>query len=283
MGYYLILIQFFFALIALFLFWKSIEYFVGMWRYKKFKSMPLPTTYKQILLSLPHYLQLPGDLREKLHTRILLFIDQKEFIGAKMEITEEIKVIIAFYASLVRLGFDPYEHDRVATIIVYPKDFIVDHSHNEQGIHHQQHAILEGQSANGTVVLSWQDIKHDIYKHSKENVIIHEFAHELDFEDGMPDGTPELDTSSDYQRYTAAFSNAFLILTKQIKRNLITKQTSFLGAYALENEAEFFAVCSERFFMAPQTLNELFPSIYEELKNFYKLDTLTLFKDLQKF
>jgi hypothetical protein len=281
MAYYLLLIQFFFALIALFLFWKSVAYFIGMWRYKKFKNMPLPQNYKEILLSLPHYLQLTGDLREKIATRILLFIDQKEFIGAGMEITEEIKVTIAFYASLVRLGFGPDAHDQVATIIVYPKDFIVDHSRNEGGIHHQHRAILEGQSANGTVVLSWQDIKHTLSKESRENVIIHEFAHELDFEDGMPDGTPELDSSSDYPRYTAAFSNAFIILTKQVKRNHITKQAAFLGTYALENEAEFFAVCSERFFMAPQRLQALFPAIYEELKDFYRLDTLVLFKDLE--
>jgi Mlc titration factor MtfA (ptsG expression regulator) len=279
MSYYLVLIQFFFALIALFLFWKSIEYFVGIWRYKKFKSMPLPPAYKKILLSLPHYVLLTGDLRRKVETRILLFIDQKEFIGAGIKITDEIKVTIAFYASLVRLGFELDEHDQVATIIVYPRDFIVDHNRNEGGIHHQQRAILEGQSANGTVVLSWQDIEHNISKQSRECVIIHEFAHELDFEDGMPDGTPELDSASAYPRYEAAFSNAFIILTKQVKRNLITKQAAFLGTYALENEAEFFAVCSERFFMAPQMLQELFPAIYEELKAFYRLDTLTLFNE----
>jgi len=278
MAYYLLLIQFFLALIALFLFWKSIEYFVGMWRYKKFKTMPLPPVYKQILLSLPHYLDLPGDLREKIHARILLFIDQKEFVGAQMEITEEVKVIIAFYASLVRLGFALDEHDKVATIIVYPKDFIVDRSSTQNGIHTDRSSLLAGESANRTVVLSWQDIRHHIVSGSKENVIIHEFAHELDLEDGMPDGTPELATFSAYPRYAQAFSNAFIILTKQVKRNLITKQAAFLGSYALENEAEFFAVCSERFFMEPHTLKSLFPDIYEELRRFYRLDTALLFK-----
>lgn len=278
MAYYLILIQFFFALIALFLFWKSIEFAVGMWRYKKFKNMPLPQSYREILLSLPHYLDLPGDLREKIHIRILLFIDQKEFVGAQMEITDEIKVIIAFYASLVRLGFELDEHDKVATIIVYPEDFIVDRSSTHNGIHTNRSSLLSGESANRTVVLSWQDIRHHIVSGSKENVIIHEFAHELDFEDGMPDGTPELSNYADYPRYAQAFSNAFIILTKQVKRNLITKQTAFLGTYALENEAEFFAVCSERFFMAPHPLKELFPAIYEELKKFYRTDTVELFR-----
>ena len=278
MSYYLVLIQFFFALVALFLFWKSIEYFIGMWRYKKFKNMPLPPAYKQILLSLPHYLYLSGDLREKIHTRILLFIDQKEFIGAKIKITEEIKVVIAFYASLVRLGFDLDEHDKVATIIVYPEDFVVGQSYTYNGIHTDKSSLLAGESANRTVVISWQDIKHNITSESKENVIIHEFAHELDLEDGMPDGTPELDTFEAYPRYAQAFSNAFIILTKQVKRNLITKQAAFLGTYALQNEAEFFAVCSERFFMAPQTLQSLLPDIYEELRRFYRLDTALLFK-----
>ncbi|MDM5271704.1 zinc-dependent peptidase [Sulfurovum sp. zt1-1] len=277
MSYYLVLIQFFFALVALFLFWKSVEYFIGMWRYKKFKNMPLPPTYKQILLSLPHYLYLPGDLREKIHTRILLFIDQKEFVGVKMKITDEIKVVIAFYASLVRLGFDLDEHDTVATIIIYPKDFIVDQSYTHNGIHANKTSLLAGESANRMVVISWQYIQHHISSESKENVIIHEFAHELDLEDGMPDGTPELDTFASYPRYAQAFSNAFIILTKQVKRNLITKQAAFLGTYALENEAEFFAVCSERFFMAPHSLKRFFPDIYEELRNFYRLDTDLLF------
>lgn len=276
MEYYLLLIQFFFALIALFLFWKSIHYFMQMWRYKQLKSMPLPPSYKETLLSLPHYLQLPGDLREKINTRILFFIDQKEFIGADMEISEEMKVIIAFYASLVRLGFELHEHDKVKTIIVYPEHFIVDTSEYHEGIHREKASLLAGQSANGTVVLSWQDIQQNISKKSKENVIIHEFAHELDLEDGMPDGTPELEASA-YPRYAAAFSNAFIILTKQTERNLFTSQASFLGTYALENEAEFFAVCSERFFMAPQVIRELFPEIYEELKSFYRLDTALLF------
>ena len=277
MEYYLILIQFFFALIALFLFWKSIQYFRQMWRYKQLSSKPFPPHYKEILLTLPHYIELPGDLREKIHFRILFFIDQKEFVGSQIKVTEQMKVIIAFYASLVRLGFSLDEHDKVATIIVYPNEFIVDDSHTYEGIHHQKESILEGQSANGTVVLSWEHILQDIKEKSKENVIIHEFAHELDFEDGLPDGTPELEPSA-YPRYAAAFSNAFIIMTKQVKRNLITKQSTFLGNYALTNEAEFFAVCSERFFMAPDTMKALFPNIYEELRKFYRLDTATLFE-----
>ena len=106
-----------------------------------------------------------------------------------MNMNDEIKVIIAFYACLMRLEFELGEKDHVSTIIVYPEHFIVNNGHTSGGIYHDETSILEGQSANGTVVISWQDIKQVITQRQKENVIIHEFAHELDFEDGFADGT----------------------------------------------------------------------------------------------
>ena len=50
----------------------------------------------------------------------------------------------------------------------------------------------------------------------------------------------------------------------------------------LLDEAEFFAVCSERFFQAPKTLKSYFPDIYEALKDFYRLDTAVMFKELSE-
>ena len=198
-----------------------------------------------------------------------------------MTINDEIKVIIAFYASLMRLGFDLNDKDHVSTVIVYPKHFIVNETHSSGGIHHSERSILEGQSANGTVVISWQDIKYDIAQQEKNNVIIHEFAHELDFEDGFADGTPVLE-GSDYRRWSEVFSNAFDTLRVQISKGKHSDKVSLLGTYALKNEAEFFAVCSERFFETPKVFKAYFPDIYQELKRFYKLDTEALFKDLQE-
>ena len=154
MNYYLLLIQLLFALVGLFLFWQSVAYFLNMWQYKKFKAMPFPKTYENILQNIHPYRTLPPEPKEKLHLLILLFIDQKEFIGVKMNINDEIKVIIAFYACLMRLGFELGEKDHVSTIIVYPEHFIVNNSHTSGGIYHDEISILEGQSANGTVVIS---------------------------------------------------------------------------------------------------------------------------------
>ena len=207
---------------------------------------------------------------------ILLFIDEKKFVGAKMTIEDNVKVIISFYASLMRLGFELGEKDAVSTIIVYPEHFIVDESYTVDGIHRHNASVLEGQSTNGTVIISWQDIEEDIKARKTENVIIHEFAHELDFEDGIADGTPLLEYSN-YQRWSDVFSKAFTTLKDLEDADKTSEGLEFLGNYALTNEAEFFAVCSERFFEAPNTLKTYFPHLYEELKRFYRLDSKKLF------
>lgn len=239
--------------------------------------MPFPASYKTILQEIHQYRGITAKYKEKLHFLILLFIDQKEFVGAKsMAITDEIKVIIAFYACMMRLGFEVREKDHVSTVIVYPEHFIVDDSHMRDGIHHTRTSVLEGQSANGTVVISWQDIETTIADPGKDNVIIHEFAHELDFEDGLPDGTPLLE-SSNYKRWSEVFSKAFDTLHQDALVHKESEELRLLGNYALTNEAEFFAVCSERFFETPEAFKKYFPHVHEELKRFYRLDTEGLY------
>jgi Mlc titration factor MtfA (ptsG expression regulator) len=269
MNYYLLLIALLFILLALFLFWKGLQYFLRMQLYKKLKTTAWPEPYEKILKNIPQYHILPTEDRKKIHLLILLFLDQKEFVFVRMSKSDEIKVIISFYACLMRLGFDLGEKDNVSTVIVYPEHFIIHETHSSGGITHNETSILEGQSANGTVVLSWQDIQHDIAEKGKENVIIHEFAHELDFEDGLAGGTPVLENSR-YKIWSEVFSKAFDTLKDQFNNGEVSERSVLLGSYALKNEAEFFAVCSVRFFQTPQAFKTNFPELYQELTLFYR-------------
>ncbi len=260
MDYYLLLIFFLLALLVVYGLWISFDYFSRHRLYKKLKSTTFPREYEKIIEDIHQYKKLTNSFKKKLHVLILFFIEKKEFIGAKMEIDDEVRVTIAFYASLMKLGFKLDEKDFVTTIIVYPRHFIADER------------VLLGQSSNGTVVLSWQDIKNE----RDENVIIHEFAHELDFQDGFADGVPVL-ARKNYRRWSEVFSYEFNNLRAFIdKEGEFPKKYQFLGTYAGTNEAEFFAVCSERFFEMPNELFENFPDVYEELKLFYKFDMLNL-------
>lgn len=277
MNYHMILLQVVFTLVGLILLWQAIGYIRRMWQYSKFKSMPFPKSYETILQNLYQYKLLSPIHQKKLHLLILIFIHDKEFIGVKITINDEIKVIIAFYACLMRLGFNLGERDNVRTVIVYPKHFIVNETYSSGGIEHNETTVLEGQSANGTVVISWQDIKYTIAQQEKDNVIIHEFAHELDFEDGLADGTPVLEPSS-YSKWSEVFSQTFDALQEQMAKGEPSESITLLGTYALTNEAEFFAVCSECFFEIPSEFKKYFPNIYQELQHFYRLDTEVLFK-----
>lgn len=67
---------------------------------------PLPESRRKILeQDVPHYSLLPGDLRETLHQRMTIFLDEKHIEGcAGLKMTEKIEVVIAAYASLLILG-----------------------------------------------------------------------------------------------------------------------------------------------------------------------------------
>ena len=79
--------------------------------------------------------------------------------------------------------------------------------------------------------------------------------------------------SSNYKRWSDVFSQAFTTLRDLAERQKSSEGLTLLGDYALTNETEFFAVCSERFFETPKALKKHFPDVYEELKRFYRLDT----------
>jgi len=182
--YYLFLIQFLLAILSLFLFWQAIGYFRKIRLLKKIQKTPLPDTYRKILEKLPHYRALPEDLKRKLHRSILYFISTKEFIPVQLTLTEEMKVTIAFYACLMHLNLQEECYETLHTIIIYPNDLITQQTRSNGGIFTKKEFLLEGQSAGGTVVIAWNEAKREALHPGRHNVIIHELAHELDFEEG---------------------------------------------------------------------------------------------------
>ena len=100
------------------------------------------------------------------------------------------------------------------------------------------------------------------------NVVLHEFAHQLDQEDGAADGAPILERRSRYTTWARVLSKEYEIL----QRNKRKRRRSVLNKYGATNPAEFFAVATETFFEKPQQMAKKHPELYEELKNYYKLD-----------
>ncbi len=272
--YYLKLIGFFLLLILFIVIWMVYRW----WKRKKLldqiSQTPFPGQYKEVLQKIPHYGRLPEEDKREIEHSIRLFIGTKEFIGNKMEITDEIRVTIAFYACLLVLHSSVGNcYESLKTIIVYPHAMITEQIRGSGGIYSKEEMVLSGQSANDTVVISWHDAKKEAYHLRHENVVIHEFAHEIDFMEGWADGIPPLELSR-YDEWSRVMYSEFQKLGNVSMKNRDWGKYKLLGSYAATNEAEFFAVLTERFFESPKSLRHHFPDLYKELKEFYKIDPI---------
>jgi Mlc titration factor MtfA (ptsG expression regulator) len=270
--YYLSLILFFLFLGVLV--W-SIQLYLSYKKRRMLKEidrMPFPETYRKILNKIPHYRSLSPMDREKMERSILRFVHLKHFLGVKMEVTDEMKVVTAFYACLLLLHIETENcYDNLKRVIFYPSPVIIDSVRNNGGIFTKEDFVIDGQSANDTVVLVWHDARKEAYHLRHDNVIIHEFAHEIDYMDGEVDGVPPLEKSR-YHEWTQVLYRDFKKLNDTLINERDWGKYKLLGSYAATNEAEFFAVVTERFFESPHSLKRHFPELYAELKSFYGVD-----------
>jgi len=245
---------------------------------QELQKMPFKEEYREILLRIPHYKHLSSSDREKIEHSIMHFAYTKEFMGVNLEITHEMKIIIAFYACLLLLHIETHNcYESLHTIIVYPTAVLSNHESYVNGIYSKEKLLISGQSSNDTVIIIWDEAKREVFHPRHENVIVHEFAHEIDFMDGEIDGVPPIEKSK-YSEWAHTVFKDFDTLQKISLKDRDWGKYTFIGSYAATNEAEFFAVISERFFESPHSLKKKFPELYEELKSFYKIDTLTLIK-----
>jgi Mlc titration factor MtfA (ptsG expression regulator) len=246
---------------------------------QKLQNMPFDDKYRKFLLKTPHYKNLDEQDREKIEKSIILFIYTKEFVGVGIEATDEIKVIIAFYACLLLLHLDTEScYENLQTIIIYPVSVVTDKISSSGGVYTKEKFVLDGQSANNTVVITWHDAKKEAYHLRHDNVIIHEFAHEIDFMDGEIDGIPPIEKSK-YNEWTNILFKDYKKLNEIAMKNREWGKYKLLGSYAATNEAEFFAVATERFFETPKSLKKSFPQLYNELESYYNIDTIRLIED----
>jgi Mlc titration factor MtfA (ptsG expression regulator) len=273
MAYYQNLLLFFGLLWALIMFvWLYSEY-KRKKLLEKIATMPFPENYRIFLTRLSHYEKLTSEEKRDIHRSILRFMYTKTFVGAKnLEITDEMKVLIAFHACLLLLHIETENcYNNLKTIIVYDHPVMIDKVQNNGGIFSKEQFLISGQSANDTVIIIWNEARHEIYHPRHDNVILHEFAHEIDFMDGEIDGIPPMERAR-YHEWTSVFYKEFNRLSDIVRKNRDWGKYKLIGEYAATNEAEFFAVMTERFYESPQSLKKHFPDLYDELKAFYHID-----------
>ncbi|MBN2162076.1 MAG: zinc-dependent peptidase [Pontiellaceae bacterium] len=219
--------------------------------------------------NLPMFEHLTGEQRTRLYGMMHLFLARKKFEGCGgQEITEEIKVTIAAQACLLLIGHKTKAYPRLKTILVYPHAY----QSGQKGLFggdNGQSARLGESWNSGVVVLAWDSVlggaRNILDGH---NVTLHEFAHQLDQEDGAADGAPILAQRTAYVDWARVFRQEYTELVDKTRRG----RKSTLDRYGATNPAEFFAVATETFFEKPHQLKSRHPELYAELQDYYRLD-----------
>lgn len=238
-------------------------------RREKLRKQPFPPAWLEIIeKNVPIYNRLPEADRKELQGHILVFLAEKNFEGCGgLELTDDIKVTIAAQACILLLHRETDYYPGLYSILVYPGAFISKGNVEiAPGHYGETRQVLLGESwKRGTVILSWGDV---LDVHDGRNVVLHEFAHQLDSEDGWANGAPPLPHRSMYAAWTRILQKDFDELRKDAEDGLST----VLDEYGATNPAEFFAAATECFFEKPVQLKRKHPELYEELKLYYQQD-----------
>ena len=189
----------------------------------KIRQRPFKKQWRKILSQrVPYFRKMPADLQLQLKQHIQVFIEEKNFVGCNgLPITDEVRVTIAAQACLLLLNRKTNVYPKLQTILVYPRAFVRQQQQvNNDGLQFTQRQALAGESWEyGKIVLSWEDtLQGAEIPNDGRNVVIHEFAHQLDQEDGSANGAPILGKNQNYETWSAIFLTHYQLLKQQEKQ-----------------------------------------------------------------
>lgn len=256
--------------------WLATEPLLVELRRRRVRARPFPAAWREILRErVPYIRSMPADLQLQLKRHMQVFLAEKRFIGcAGLEVSEEMRVTIAAQACLLLLNRRTNYYRNLRQVLVYPGAFIVDRVQTDHtGLAHDDRQVLAGESwTQGQVILSWDDtLEGAAVADDGRNVVIHEFAHQLDQEKGHANGAPYLSHRSRYKRWSRVLNAEFAALQARAERG----EETLLSHYGATNPAEFFAVASEVFFERPHAMAEQHPQLFGELAEFYRVNPLS--------
>lgn len=232
-----------------------------------------PLSNKQISLletNVPLYKRLPSYHKNHLHGCIQVFLDEKEFVGQNILITEQIRLTIAANACVLLLHRQQLHFPGFKTIIIYPDTYVAKYKQQNDSLEYVQHSHRAGESwVRGPVVLSWGDaIRGSLNDKDGHNVVLHEFAHKLDELNGNMDGLPTLKHDDHYTEWAQVLNDEFTSLKYRAERG----KNSVLDKYGTVSPPEFFAVATESFFEKPKQMQNKLPNLYKQLSLYYDID-----------
>src|SRR6184192_3570063 len=248
--------------------------FLRQGRRRRLRARPFPKEWLALVQRhVVFFHKLSASDRAELLGHVQIFLAEKRFEGCGgFTITDEVRVTIAAQACLLLLHRKTDYFPELLTILVYPLTYMVEEK-RQVGEHLWQEGTVSrlGETGRrmGSLVLSWDAVKYGAADPSDgKNVVLHEFAHQLDFENHAADGMPGLATREQQLAWSEVMSSEFASLRAADETGIPT----LLDTYGATNPAEFFAVSVEAFFEQPRALRARHPKLYAELRKYFKQD-----------
>ena len=246
-----------------------------LWRRRRIVRQPFPAAWREIVRRrVPLARELPAAHQLRLKKRIQVLLAEVPFLGcAGLEVDDEMRVTIAAQAAFLLLGRGGSFHN-LREVLVYPGHFVAPRSESGAGgVVHERRDVLAGQSwQRGQIIVAWDAVlQGPADPHDGANVVMHEFAHQLDQANGPANGAPFVGRGATQQTWARVMNQEFADLLAGLDRS----EPGLIHPYAATSPAEFFAVTTELFFERPDALAAERPALYEQLKRCYRLDPLS--------
>lgn len=237
-------------------------------RRRRILAQPMPESWRQFLhKNVGWYALLTEPEKAKLERDLRVFLAEKHWEGCGgLKLTVEMQVTISGQACMLALAWTDYHFERVQTILVYPSAYRT----KPNGADLDQPSIRSGEVlSGGPVVLSWRDSLVDARgARDGRNVVLHEFAHVLDMENGAVDGVPLLDSLDQERAFHAVIHKELDALRRAVDQ----RRPTLLDPYGASNPSEFFAVATEAFFELAPLVRQRHPELYRLLADYYQQD-----------
>jgi Mlc titration factor MtfA (ptsG expression regulator) len=253
-----------------------LEFLFKSRRREKLRAAPLSAAQRAVVeRNVPYVSTLSAADRRELEGHIQVLLAEKRFEGCGgLAITEEIRLTIAAQAAVLLLHRETDYYPELSSILVYPHAYVARNALRRRGILVEEgDQVRLGESwTRGGVVLAWDAVLRSASDfragHGGRNVVLHEFAHQLDAEDGAMNGAPDLGQRSLYTAWARVLGEEYGELAERVA----AQRPSDIDAYGAESPEEFFAVITEAFFQSGARLRREHPALYETLRAFYRQD-----------
>jgi hypothetical protein len=235
--------------------WRS----AARWRARRTAlGTPVPEAWRSLLREwCDHYNRLSDDLRSRFEDDVRIFLAEKSITGVGVEVTEDLRLLVAASAVTLSLGWPAYDWEQLNEVLLYPDDFDRDYEFGADDLAGQAHPW-------GTVILSVPALcqsfrdPDDAY-----HVGFHEFAHLLDLEQTHFDGIP------------LGFGDAAARRWVEIREReipVMLRGESLLDEYGAHDPVEFLAVAVEAFFETALSMRRNHGELYELLAAYFQQD-----------